>query len=228
MLRVCASQVDLDQGKPHLRTYDGRQAEKFYETFLQPHLPPKPGKAYATPPGEPSHTWGMGGSMAQGKRYIPVPAADDIKISQKKYLVPAESEVISMAEDLGRKGRIYDAHGVNMKQRRSEGFLLEDVLQRKGRVPEEMRVDHRDIHRVAPPGLKGYMGAEYSNDFFTKGRDLGIVGPKAVPRPTKKTFKEKRAEEEVADQVALVARLGGGEDSDDDEGAAAAAPAAEE
>ena len=111
---------------------------------------------------------------------------------------------------------------------RSEGFLLEDVLQRKGRVPEEMRVDHRDIHRVAPPGLKGYMGAEYSNDFFTKGRDLGIVGPKAVPRPTKKTFKEKRAEEEVADQVALVARLGGGEDSDDDEGAAAAAPAAEE
>jgi len=33
------------------------------------------------------------------------------------------------------------------------------------RVTEEMRSDKRVIHRMAPPGLKGYMGAEYSNDY---------------------------------------------------------------
>ena len=178
-------------------------------------MPPRPGKAYV-PPRPESYTWGMGGTMPQGKRYLPVPAAKDFVISQKKFLVPPESEIMTMAEDLGRKGRVFDSEGVNVKHKSSAGFTLEDVLQRKGRVPEDMRVDHRDIHRVAPPGLKGYMGAEYSNNFFTTGRDLGVVGPKAVARPTKKTFKEKRAEEEVADQVALVARLGAADDSDDE------------
>ena len=32
-------------------------------------------------------------------------------------------------------------------------------------MTEEMRSDKRVIHLMAPPGLKGYMGAEYSNDY---------------------------------------------------------------
>ena len=110
------------------------------------------------------------------------------------------------------------------------------MLQRKGRVTEEMRSESRTIDRMAPPGLKGFMGAEYSLGYFTEGRDHGLVGPKAVARPHKKTFKQKRAEQEVAEQVALVntlkLQLADGEPDSDDEPPAdaygAAPPAAEE
>ena len=72
--------------------------------------------------------------------------------------------------------------------------------------------------------------------YFTEGRDHGLVGPKAVARPHKKTFKQKRAEQEVAEQVALVntlkLQLADGEPDSDDEPPAdaygAAPPAAEE
>ena len=59
--------------------------------------------------------------------------------------------------DMGRKRHVYDAAGVDRKNWRSNGFTLEDQLQRKAKVPEEMRTDARTIHRMAPPGLKGYM-----------------------------------------------------------------------
>jgi hypothetical protein len=225
------SKVDLDQGKPQLRTY--QPAEKFYETFKEPHVPPRPGKSLVPPVRDASLTWGVGGTLPQGKKYLPVPPAADFKLSQKKFLQPAESGHAGVSSDLGRKGHVYDGAGVDQRTKVSEGFTLEDVLQRKGRVTEEMRSEQREIHRVAPPGLKGYMGAEYSNNFFTTGRDLGLVGPKAVERPTRKTFKQKRVEEEIAEQVALVSRLqqplelaAGEVDSDDEEAVAAAAAAA--
>ncbi|KAL3895962.1 MAG: hypothetical protein SGPRY_013384 [Prymnesium sp.] len=98
------------------------------------------------------------------------------------------------------------------------------MLQRKGRVPEEMRSEARSIHRMAPPGLKGYMGAEYSNDYFKHGASV----PVAVMRPTRedkaiaelqaaaarhaalyqrKTYREKRSEMELEEQIGLVAGL---------------------
>ena len=110
---------------------------------------------------------------------------------------------MSFHEDTGRKGHVVGTDGTDQRNRRSNGFLLEDTLQRKARVPEEMRCDVRTIHRIAPPGLKGYMGAEYSNNFFSRPKE-----PEAPPmegsRPLRKSFKQKRAEEELDAQVELV------------------------
>ena len=97
-----------------------------------------------------------------------------------------------------------------VKNRMSDGFVLEDVMQRKQHVPEEARSEARTIHRMAPPGLKGYMGAEYSNDFFTYYYAKDKMSEAAAPRPMGNKVKvvaQKRMEEEVADQVALVERL---------------------
>ena len=134
--------------------------------------------------------------------------------------------------EMGRKGAVYNEAGTDVKTILSKGFLLEDQLQRKQRVPEEARTDKRTIHRWAPPGLKGYMGAEYSNDFFLHDRNRSsepMRASNASSLRTRKSFAEKRSEEEVAEQVALVTRLyqplEGGDD--DDEADAAAAELAE-
>lgn len=212
-------QVDLDQGKPQLRTYQGSQAEKFYETFKQPHVPPRPGKMSVVPPRAESYTWGMGGTLPCGKMYLPVPPASDFKTSNKKYLLPRESDEMAHGMDMGRKAHVYDASGIDRKKWRSEGYTIENQLQRKAKVPEEMRTDSRTIHRMAPPGLKGFMGAEYSVGFFTEGRDYGHVAAAVSHKATRKTFSQKRSEEEIAEQVALVDRLmleGDGLDSDDE------------
>ena len=138
---------------------------------------------------------------------------------------------MSFHEDTGRKGHVVGTDGTDQRNRRSNGFLLEDTLQRKARVPEEMRCDVRTIHRIAPPGLKGYMGAEYSNDFFKRPSEP--EQPAAVSSQTqRKTFKQKRAEEEVDLAVELVRHelhaipLDSGEGdviSDDEEGIAVGA-----
>ena len=83
-----------------------------------------------------------------------------------------------------------------------------------------MRCDVRKIHRMAPPGLKGYMGSEYSNEFFLRGTyrpndfmfrpsgmeecDIDGAAPTAIERPPRKSFKQKRVEEEFGLQVDLV------------------------
>jgi len=242
--------VDLDQGKPQLRTYKGAQAEKFYETFKQPHVAPRPGKQSVIAPRTESYTWGMGGTLPCGKMYLPVPPAGDFKLSQKMYLVPRESDELAHGMDMGRKAHVYDAAGVDRKSWRSEAYTIENQLQREAKVPEELRTDSRTIHRMAPPGLKGYMGAEYSNDFFAtrriaeggthphrimmgKGGTWPIeerVSLQMVERPMRKTFAQKRSEEEIAEQVALVDRLlleGDGLDSEEEDYAGAEqAPAA--
>ena len=53
------------------------------------------------------------------------------------------------------------------------------------------------------------MGAEYSNDFFVSGRfERNHEPARASGGPgTRKSFTQKRAEEEIEEQVALVARL---------------------
>ena len=117
---------------------------------------------------------------------------------------------------MGRKGHAY-RDGVDVRKLKTGEYELEDRLQTKTRVPEERRTEARTIHRIAPPGLKGYMGAEYSNDFFKRSAvpptrmrpekgDAKVPAP-AVPRPPRKSFKEKRAEAEIADQVGLVETL---------------------
>ena len=137
-----------DDGRPHLRTYE--HAEKFAETFpLQSAAPPRPGKA-AGPPLRESYTWGMGGTEPQGRRRLqPFPAAD-FKVSQKKFIPPHESSEMASGLDLGRKKHVFDDAGNDRAHKKSAGFLLEDMLQRKQRVPEEARTDARTIHRWAP------------------------------------------------------------------------------
>ena len=80
---------------------------------------------------------------------------------------------------------------------------ISQMIGKKRVVPEEMRCDVRSIHRIAPPGLKGYMGAEYSNNFFSRSKDECEV-PAAVPSAPRKTFAQKCAEEEHSLQVELV------------------------
>ena len=199
-----------NDGNPHLRTYEGRQAEKFYEVFKEPYVPPRAGKP-PPPDRPPSLTWGVGGTQPCGRMRLEAPAAVDFHYSQKRYLTAGESGEMLSGMDMGRKGQVYTDSGANVKNRMSDGFVLEDVMQRKQRVPEEARSEARTIHRMAPPGLKGYMGAEYSNDFFTYYYAKDKMSEAAAPRPmgnkVRKSFAQKRMEEEVADQVALVERL---------------------
>ena len=77
---------------------------------------------------------------------------------------------------------------------------------------------------MAPPGLKGYMGAEYWNDYWKQD---GVVA-RTVMRPSRddlaemalrkaaergsggaqrKTFKQKKSEEDLREQQELVATL---------------------
>jgi len=209
--------TDLDAGKPQLRTYAGPQAEKFYETFALPLAPARPGKA-SGPPSKESYTWGIGGTLPVGRYHgKPLPAAD-FRYSCKKYIAETRSEERPFAEDTGSKRHVLNADGVDCRNFRSKGHYLEDIIGKKKMVPEEERCDKRVIHRMAPPGLKGYMGSEYSNEFFLRGTyrpndfmlratkdcDLDGDAPTAIERGPRKTFKQKRVEEELGLQVDLV------------------------
>jgi len=188
-----------DLGKPHLRTYQGPQAEKFFETSVLPLVPARQGRA-APPPSKESLTWGVGGTLPHGRFHGKPAPPGEFKNSQKRYIPEKVSEETIFKKDTGFKRHVFDERGDRHDQR-SESYVLESMLQRKAKVPEEMRVEHRTIHRMAPPGLKGYMGAEYSNDFFKKEPEREQV---AVQTTMRKTFKQKRAEEEVGLDVNLV------------------------
>mgnify|MGYP001205553869 CR=1 FL=1 len=79
-----------NDGNPHLRTYEGRQAEKFYEVFKEPYVPPRAGKP-PPPDRPPSLTWGVGGTQPCGRMRLEAPAAVDFHYSQKRYLTAGES-----------------------------------------------------------------------------------------------------------------------------------------
>ncbi|KAL1522480.1 hypothetical protein AB1Y20_017468 [Prymnesium parvum] len=208
--------------RTQLRTY-GPTSEKFFETFKLPLAPEPRHKGFAAGPSG-SHSWGIGGTYPSGRKHIEPPPARDFVPSSKRSIQCRQSEQYSMVNEIGRKRHVYNEKGEDMRNRHSSGYELDDMLQRKGRVTEEMRTEARTIHRLAPPGLKGYMGPEYSNDFFKHG---GSVAPVRM-MPTKedkaiaelkaaadywatlhqrKTYKQKRAEYELAEQVDLVAGL---------------------
>lgn len=211
------TKYDVDAGKPQLRTFGGRQAEKFYETFALPLAPARPGKALG-PPSKESLTWGIGGTLPAGRFHgTPMPAAE-IKNSSKKYIPGWRSEEHGIEYDTGTKKHYHLPDGTDYRLVRSKDYYLEDMMAKKKTVPEEERCDKRTIHRMAPPGLKGYMGSEYSNDFFLRGTyrpndfmlratddcKLEGEGPPAIERPPRKTFKQKRVEEELGLQQDLV------------------------
>jgi len=150
-------------GRPHLHTY-GTESEKFYEAFKQPYVPNRPAKPPPMPTGRPGESWGIGGSLPSGTmRLKPHPSKEE-SWSHKRHIVPNPAQDFFLEDSMGCKKHVY-LEGVDCAQRRSDQGSLEDALQRRARVTEEMRSDKRVIHRMAPPGLKGYMGAEYSNDY---------------------------------------------------------------
>ena len=169
----------FEPGRPQLRTY-GREAEKFFETFKLPEGPERAHKAFAPGPGV-SDTWGIGGTYKSGRKSLVPAESKHFQSSSKKHLDCRESDEYGLSNMMARKQHVLNAAGEDMRGIRSKGFLLDDMLQRKGRVPEEMRSEARTIHRMAPPGLKGYMGAEYSNDYFKYGASV----PATLMRPSK-------------------------------------------
>ena len=211
-----------ESGRPHLRTF-GLEAEKFYEAFKQPHVPGRPPKPPPCGTGRPGESWGIGGSLPTGtRRLLPFPHKEE-QWSKKKHLVPSPAQDFFLEDSMGCKKHVY-LDGVDCAHRRSGQGCLEDALQRRARVPEEARSEKRTIHRMAPPGLKGYMGAEYSNNYWkmdgvvprTKMRmsredQAAQVLFEAAERSARlgkpKSFKQKRAEEELAEQVGLVGTL---------------------
>lgn len=215
---------------PRLRTY-GAGAEKFSEAFRKPLQSERPHKVVLAAPTD-AHTWGIGGSLKQGPRCFPereVSNTDEWSLPCKRRIdSPTKGEVYGKQHQWGRfgprLGRVMTAAGEDIRTVRSGHYTLENQLQRRARVPEETRSDFRTIHRMAPPGLKGFMGAEYSNDYFKHGAPSV---PAVLMRPSKedreemelraaaarsrraggKTFRQKRAEEELASQVELVSTL---------------------
>ena len=157
-----------DAGRPHLRTY-GPNSEKFFETSKLPCQPERPAKPPGRPGGIPGQSWGIGGSLPSGtKHLLPLPAQEAAN-SGKRYLEPKPAEDFVLESKLGRKKHVYDGEACaanDRANRRSEVGFLEDTLQRRGRVTEEMVSEKRTIHRMAPPGLKGYLGAEYANGYW--------------------------------------------------------------
>ena len=122
---------------------------------------------------------------------------------------------------MGSKAHVYDADGNNLCLRRGKDVFLDNELQKKTRVPESVRAEPRDIHRPQPPGLKGFLGAEYSNDYWkmdgvvprTKMRmskaDLAeqallLAAERSARLGKPKSFKQKRFEEDLFEQQSLV------------------------
>jgi len=212
-----------DQSRPILRTY-GSAAEKFYEAFSQPLAPERAHKAFAAGPGM-SMTWGIGGSDSQGQRYLEPKPSESLADSHKRILTQKASGEFNASTLYGSRGKVFNAAGQDVRQIRSDSFTLENMLQKKASVPEEIRTDKRTIHRMAPPGLKGYMGSEYSNDYFRQGHpsvpavlmkpsrdelaelELKAAAERQRSAHSTKTFKQKRADDELAEQVDLVSGL---------------------
>lgn len=159
--------------RAQMRTY-GPNAEKFFETFRLP-LPSEPRhKAFAPGPVG-SHTWGIGESLQTGLKSVAIKPSKEISYSSKRRIEGRPSESHPISYETGRKRHVLDEMGNDVRLKPSDSYTLDSMLQRKARVPEEMRTESRTIHRMAPPGLKGFMGSEYSNDFFKHGATVPAV-----------------------------------------------------
>ena len=173
-----------DGGRPHLHTY-GADSEKFFETFKLPYQPGRPAKPPARAIGMPGQSWGIGGSLPSGTKTLSGTKTQEAAVSSsKRYLEPKPAIDYVVETSLGRKKHVYDGEACHLNDRanrRSEVGFLEDALQRRARVSEEMVTEKRTIHRMAPPGLKGYLGAEYSNGYWMM--DGVVRSPRRPARP---------------------------------------------
>ena len=165
--------------RPHLHTY-GADSEKFFESFKLPYQPGRPAKPPARAIGVPGQSWGIGGSLPCGTRTLVPKPAVGVANSSKRYLLPKPADDCVIDTSLGRKKHVYDgeaSHTNDRANRRSDVGFLEDELQRRGRVTEEMVSEKRTIHRMAPPGLKGYLGAEYANGYWMMDGVVRLAPP---------------------------------------------------
>jgi len=170
-------------------------------------------------------TWGVGSETFYGTRKVPGPvSSDEVAPTGLRRLEPKPSDEYKVGDSMGKKLQVFDAAGRDMRRLRSDEFSLESRLQRKQQVSEEARTEHRTIDRAMPPGLKGFLGAEYSNDYWKL--DGVVVRMRMKPskddlmeqalrtaseRGTKlgktKTFAEKRIDEDLIEQRQLVNTL---------------------
>jgi hypothetical protein len=169
--RVAAdwSQLETNKGqpvaRPHLHTY-GHTAEK-WDHSGRSFVPERP-MVSRVPPPPPSRTWGIEGDMPSGKGFAaPLPAQEQ-HVSSKRVLPPRFSGSHGLEDVMARKAHVRDASGRDVRNAFSAEFRLEDVMARKAKVSEADRTAPRTIDRVAPPGLKGFIGAEYSPGFYAQ------------------------------------------------------------
>jgi hypothetical protein len=174
-----------DGGRPHLHTY-GADSEKFFETAKLPYQPGRPPRPPPRAIGVPGQSWGIGGSLPCGTKTLVPKPAQGVANSSKRYLLPKPADDAVLETYLGRKKHVYDgeaSHANDRANKRSDVGYLEDALQRRGRVTEEMVSEKRTIHRMAPPGLKGYLGAEYANGYWLMDGVVRLAPPPSTRRP---------------------------------------------
>jgi len=83
-------------------------------------------------------------------------------------LPPHPSDSYVLEDVMVRKAHVRDASGGDVRNACSSEFRLEDVMARKAKVSEADRTAPRTINRMAPPGLKGFIGAEYSPGYYAQ------------------------------------------------------------
>jgi len=167
----------------------------------------------------------VGGEAFKGTRKLPGPISSDAQPpTGVRKIEPAASDEYSLDRSMGRKRQVFDGAGNSLRNMRSDEYGLGDVMQRKQPVPEEARTEHRSIDRPAPAGMKGFLGAEYSNDYWKL--DGVVVRMKMKPSKADlaeaemraaaergtmlghtKTFAQKRIDAELVEQQELVSGL---------------------
>jgi len=202
--RPTAHWADLESNKglpgpnPHMHTY-GHTAEKWDSSgrsFCEQR--PLLGRG---PAGPPSRRWGIGGDTPSGKASVAPLPPQDPRASSKRINGPNVSgTTYGLERQMPRKGHVFNAAGVDVRAAKSAEFGLADVMARKMSVSEEARTAHRTIDRMAPAGLKGYIGAEYSNGYYNL--DGVVVRQKLCPSKADLQLMELEA------ALARAARLG--------------------
>lgn len=124
--------VHGDDSRPHLRTY-GSGAEKFREAFLKPLQPERAHKVVVAGPGA-SSTWGVGGTHKTGRVHLEPREATGLAVSRRRFLSCELSESYDPIRDMGSKARVYNAAGVDVRRVQSNGYDLENMLQKKVRT----------------------------------------------------------------------------------------------
>jgi len=219
------AQLETNKGRPapnpHVRTF-GHTAEK-WDHSGRSFVESRP-LVLRAPPMPPSRTWGIEGDIPSGKAHIVPHPAEEARISSKRIVGPKPSGVYNLENEMARKAHVFDASGTEVRCVRSTEFALEDTMVRKKKVTEEVRTAHRTIDRVAPAGLKGFIGVEYSNGYYAQDgvivrqrlrpskADLEVMELEAAMARSAqlgitKSFAEKKREAELEGERELVCSL---------------------